>query len=139
MVARIRKAELIDQADIVAAPAARACEDHSFEMPTGVYAAMAALLFGFLAVMTIGFGNPGLAIPMGINAAFLAAFFAVPAIFVRATHDGSRPLRWADFLDKGIGTATGHASGAEAVVLTLLLPVFILLWAVAVVTIAALV
>ena len=139
MVARIRKADLLAQADIVSPPLGRACTDHSFEMPGGIYAAMAIMLFGFLAVMTIGFGNPGLAVPMGINVAFLAAFFAVPAIFVRSTKDGSRALRWADFMEKGIRIESGHATGREAVVLTLLLPTFILLWAVAIVTIAALV
>jgi hypothetical protein len=139
MVARIRKAEVLAHADIVAAPVGRACTDHSFEMPGGVYAAMAVMLFGFLAVMTIGFGNPGLAVPMGINVAFLAAFFAVPVMFVRTTKDGLKAQRWAAFMEKGMETATGHASGREAVVLTLLLPAFILLWGIAVVTIAALV
>ena len=139
MVARIRKADLIAQADIVAAPAPRACTDHSFEMPGGIYIAMAALLFGFLAVMTIGFGNPGLAVPMAINAFFLAAFFAVPAIFVRSTDVGSRALRWSDFMENGIKIESGHATGREAVILTLLLPAFILFWGLAIVTIAALV
>ncbi|HET7709227.1 MAG TPA: hypothetical protein VFK50_06815 [Sphingomicrobium sp.] len=139
MVARIRKADILVQADIVAAPAQRACTDHSFEMPAGVYVAMAVLLFGFLAVMTIGFGNPGLAVPMGVNLAFLAAFFAVPAIFVRTTRDGSKAMRWTAFMDRGIDTETGHASGGEALTLTLLLPACILFWGIAVVTIAALV
>ena len=139
MVARIRKAELLAQADIVAAPAARACTDHSFEMPTGVYGAMAVLLFGFLAVMTIGFGNPGLAVPMGINIAFLAAFFAVPAILVRSARNGPQAMRWSSFMERGIETETGHASGQEAVILTLLLPACILFWAIVIVTIAALV
>jgi hypothetical protein len=40
---------------------------------------------------------------------------------------------------KGIQTATGHSSGGEAVVLVLILPALIFCWAVAVVTIVALV
>ena len=139
MVVRIRKAELLAQADIVAAPPARACTDQSFEMPGGIYAAMAVLLFGFLAVMTLGFGTPGLAVPMGINLFFLAAFFTVPAIFVRSAPACSTALPWAELLQKGIQTESGHASGPEAVILTLLLPAFILFWAIAVVVIAALV
>ena len=139
MVARITKPELLAQADIVAAPVERCCTDHNFEMPSAVYGAMAVLLFGFLVVMTIGFGNPGLAVPMGINIAFLAAFFAVPAVFVRAAKDSSGSMRWSIFMERGIETDTGHASGREAVVLTLLLPACILFWAVAVVTVAALV
>ena len=139
MTRRITESQLLAQADLVPAPEQRACTDHSFEMPGGIYVAMAVLLFGFLGVMTIGFGNPGLAVPMGINIAFLAAFFAVPTIFVRSTGDGARSLRWADFMEKGLRIESGHASGGEAVILTLLLPAFILLWGVAIVIIAALV
>ena len=139
MTRRIAQAQLVAQADIVAAPEQRACTEHSFGMPPAIYGAMAVLLFGFLGVMTIGFGNPGLAVPMGINIVFLTAFFAVPVIFVRASKDGSRSLRWSEFMERGMDTETGHASGLEAVTLTLLLPALIFVWAIGVVAIAALV
>jgi hypothetical protein len=51
----------------------------------------------------------------------------------------SAALRWDDFMDRGVATATGHASGAEATVLVLLLPFLILCFALAVAIIAALV
>jgi hypothetical protein len=108
-------------------------------MPTPLFVAMAALFFGFLAVMTIGFANPGLAVPMAINFVFLTAFFAVPVLFVRAPQGGKTALRWSQFMKAGIETATGHSSGVEAAVLTLLLPLLIFLWAMAFVVIAALV
>lgn len=127
------------EARIVPAPATRACEDHSFELPTGLYVAMAALLFGFLAVLAVGLASPGLVVPMGINFIFLTAFFTVPAIFVRTSHDGSKASNWTRFLDRGIETATGHCAGRDAAVLMLLLPAFIFCWALAVVAIAALV
>lgn len=127
------------EARLVSAPAQRACEDHSFQLPTGLYIAMAALLFGFLAVLAVGLSSPGLVVPMAINFIFLTAFFAVPAIFVRTARDGSRASSWTSFLDRGIETATGHCEGKDAAVLMLLLPAFIFCWALAIVAIAALV
>ena len=136
MSVRVDPALLKSQAQIVAAPAQRACEDHGFELPTGLYVAMAALFFGFLAVLAVGMSSPGLIVPMGINFAFLTAFFAVPAIFVRSAGD-TRATSWTRFLDEGIMTATGHSTGKEAAVLVLVLPVFIFCWALAIVAIAA--
>jgi hypothetical protein len=136
MSVRVDAVQLQSQAQIVAAPIQRACEDHSFELPNGLYAAMAALFFGFLAVLAVGLSDPGLVVPMGINFAFLTAFFAVPAIFVRSAGDTSAKS-WAHFMDRGIETATGHSSGKEAAVLVLVLPVFIFCWALAIVAIAA--
>ena len=124
-------------AKLVPPPIQRACEDHHFELPTGLYVAMAALLFGFLAVLAIGLANPGLVVPMAINFAFLTAFFAVPTIFVRASGDDKRSLRWSEFMARGIDTATGRVSGGEAIVLVLLLPALIFCWSLAIVAINA--
>lgn len=129
---------LAAQREIVAPPLQRACDDQSFELPTGIYAAMAALLFGFLVVLTIGFGNPGLVLPMAINFIFLTAFFAIPAIFVRSGKAG-RTLSWSQLIRRGVRTEAGHAGGGEAAILVLMLPAFIFLWSIAIVTINALV
>jgi hypothetical protein len=139
MSVRVDPVQLKAEARLVAAPAERSCTDHSFELPGGLYAAMATLLFGFLAVLAIGLPTPGLVVPMAINFIFLTAFFAVPAIFVRVSRDPVRASSWAAFLDRGIDTATGRCSGRDAAVLMLVLPAFIFAWAVAIVTIAALV
>ena len=139
MSAHHQSAALLKRDEIVAAPTARACNDHSFEFPTRIYGAMIALFFGFLAVMAIGFAEPAMVVPMGINFFFLTAFFAVPAIFVRASPDdvGPRALRWSDFMRNGVETATGRTSGGEAVVLALILPFLVLCWGIAVTIIAA--
>ena len=137
MTERIDQGQMVEHASIVASPNGRSCEDHSFEMPTSVYAAMAVLFFGFLAVMTIGFASPGIAVPMAINFVFLTAFFAVPVLFVRAPGSSNLALKWSRFMRNGIQTATGHSSGGEAAVLTLLLPFLIFLWSVAIVLINA--
>lgn len=139
MTRHIDEARLLARDEIVPGPAVRGSEDHGFELPPAVFRAMAALFFGFLAVLTVGLSEPHLVVPMGVNFFFLTAFFAVPAVFVGVTRGESRPLRWSEFMRKGIQTATGHSSGREAVVLILILPVLIFLWAIAIVTIAALV
>jgi hypothetical protein len=138
MSVRVDPIQLQADARVVAAPNERSCQDHSFELPTGLYIAMAALFFGFLAVLAIGLQTPGLIVPMAINFVFLAAFFGVPAIFVRSTKDDSRAKSWSRFMDRGIDTANGHSSGKEAAVLMLVLPVFIFGWSLAIVTITAL-
>lgn len=139
MTSRIDRVKLLARDEIVASPAQRACEDHSFELPPAIFGAMAALFFGFLGVLAIGLAEPQLIVPMGVNFAFLTAFFAVPAIFAGVTKDESRSLRWSEFMRKGIDTATGHSSGSEAAVLVLVLPALIFFWAIAIVTIVALV
>jgi hypothetical protein len=126
-------------AKLVPAPPLRACVDHSFELPTGMYVAIAALLFGFLAVLAIGLSNPNLLVPMAVCFAFLTAFFAVPAIFVRATPGDQQALKWTQFMVRGVETATGHSSGKEAAILILMLPALIFCWSVAIVAINALI
>jgi hypothetical protein len=138
MVARIRKAELLAQADFVAAPA-RACQDQSFELPSSIYAATAALFLGFVGVLSFAFMSPIMAIVLGICVSFIAAFFAIPTIFVRTTPDAPPALTWTRFAEAGIDTATGRTSATEATILVLLLPFLILCWAIAIATIAALI
>lgn len=139
MTRSIHQAELLAQDEIVASPQPRACNDRSFEMPSAIYGMMAALFFGFMAVMAVGFSHPEMVVPMGINFAFLTAFFAVPAVVVNASVDGRRALLWSEFMRKGIETATGRSSGGEAAILVLLLPFLVFCWAVAIVVIAALI
>lgn len=130
---------LVARDEIVAAPVARACDDQSFELPTGLYVAMGVMFLGFVTVLSVAF-NGEMAVSYGVILAFLAAFFAIPSLFVRIAGDSrTRALGWYEFMAKGIDTATGHASGAGATVLVLLLPFLILCFAIAVVTIAALV
>lgn len=141
MSARQQSSVLLFRNEIVAPPAPRACDDHTFEFPTGIYVAMATLLFGFLSVMAVGFADPGLVVPMAVSFVFLTAFFGVPVVFVTGSPKdvGPRALRWSEFMREGVDTATGRISGREAVVLTLVLPFLIFCWAVAIVAIAALI
>lgn len=131
---------LIARDEIVAPPAPRACDDQSFELPTGIYVAMAIMFAGFVAVLGTAFRGE-MAVSLGVIFFFLAAFFAVPSLWPRLkpVESRTRALGWQEFMDKGIDTATGRVSGASAIVLVLLLPFLILCFAIAVATIAALV
>ena len=118
--------------------------DRNFELPTGLYVATAGLYLGFLAVMAAGLGNPGLVIPMAIFAFFIVAGFGVPAIWTRLKSNAvdantTRPLTTGQFESKGIMTHTGKLAPRDAAIQMLILPVLIVLWACAAVTIAALV
>ena len=140
MTARFNSKILVAREEIVPSPASRACEDHNWELPNGVYLAMALFFSGAIAVLATAFSS-GMAVSYGIIFAFLVAFFAIPALFVKTSrgHGDTKPLDWDFFREKGIATATGRASAGEATTLVLLLPFLILCWAVAVAVIAALV
>jgi hypothetical protein len=141
MTARYQPDILADRADIVAPPPQRSCEDHNWGLPNGIYAAMAVCFMGAIAVLALCFRS-GMVVSYGVIFLFIAAFFAIPAIFVRTSRNRGSTLRaasWNEFLDKGITTATGRMKAGEAAVLVLMLPVLILCWAIAVAIIAALV
>jgi len=133
MTSRQNPEVLIARDEIVAAPVARACEDQSFELPGGLYAAMVILFAGFIAVLGLGFSGGHMAVAYGVIFAFLAAFFAIPAMFQQ-----KQGLSWSMFRYKGVETPSGRTSAAEATVLVLLLPFVVLCFGIAVVTIAAL-
>jgi hypothetical protein len=132
-------AEVFAQRDeIVAPPGARACEDHSFELPSALFGIMAALFFGFMVVMAVGFAHPEMIVPMAIIFVFLIMFFGVPAIFVGAAPaNSSRAMTWSRLMSHGVDTATGLTSGREAAVRMLTLPFLIFCWGMVVVAIAA--
>src|SRR6476619_2617878 len=123
MTTRQKPEVLIARDEIVAAPAARACDDQSFELPGGLYAAMASMFAGFVAVLSFAFRGGHMAVVYGVIFAFIAAFFAVPALFPAMAPDetSTKALSWFEFGDRGIATATGHASAREATILVLLL------------------
>jgi hypothetical protein len=137
MTRHIEHAKLLAREEVVSSPAPSAFHDQGFELPPVLFRAMAALFFGFLAVLWIGLAEPHLVVPMGVNFVFLMAFFAVPAALVGVTETERRPLGWSEFMRNGIQTATGRSSGSDAAVLILVLPALIFLWALAIVAIAA--
>lgn len=131
---------LAGQADIVAPPTPLACEDRTFELPTPILVGVFGLFMAYLGVMSLGFMAEMLVLPMVVNVIFVAAFAYVPAkwaLMKPAKRD--RAKTWGELREQGLDTPTGRTSAGEAATLVLLLPVCILFWGIAVVTIAALV
>ena len=136
---RIDRTRVLAAEEIVEGPIQRACSDQTFELPTGLYVATALMFAGFVAVLGLSFSGH-MAVSLGVIFAFIAAFFVIPSLFIIAAPDsGGRALKWREFLERGIDTATGHTSARSATVLVLALPVLIMFFALAVATIAAIV
>ena len=138
MVAYLDKKQLLANSEVVPPPSA-AWDDRNFELPPVLLVGVFGLFMAFLGVMTLGFINPALVLPMVVNVIFVAAFAYVPAKWATMKPEkAKRAMRWDEFRQKGIETLTGHTSASEATVLVLLLPFLIFCWSVAVVVIAAL-
>lgn len=133
--------QLAAHAEIVTAPRGHeTVVDRTFGLPRRLYVATVALYLGFVLTLGIGFGNPEMAIPVAIFVVFILAGFGVPALWTRiGPDDASRPLSWGRFTEDGIMTLTGRVAAPHAAAQVLVLPVLIVLWATAVLVIAALV
>ncbi|WP_205479791.1 hypothetical protein [Sphingomonas arenae] len=145
MTARIDQLELLARQEIVTAPVLPApisegCKDRTFELPTGLLLAVFGLFAAYLAVMSIGFADAGLVVPMAVNFIFVAAFAVVPMLWARMKPaKDAKALSFDRFLARGIRTETGTCGAGSASIQVLMLPAFIFLWGIAVTTIAALV
>jgi len=112
----------------------------NFELPKGLYMTTALCYLAFLGILATAFASPGLVLPMAACIFFLFVFFGISAIWTRmAPESRKEPMNWGQLRRRGIATNVGHLSGGEAAIQMLLLPVLIVMWALAVVTIAALI
>ena len=113
--------------------------DRTFGLPKALYGATIACYLGFLALTAVAFGNPELIIPMVIFAGIIVVGFAVPTIWTRLKPETkkARSLDLDHFASRGIMTNTGPLKAKDATIQVLILPVLVLLWGLAVVTIAA--
>ncbi|HET6942909.1 MAG TPA: hypothetical protein VFH89_12175 [Sphingomicrobium sp.] len=114
-----RAAELEGKIDVNGAPAVPDLPGAAGVMIVGVYTA----LMGAFAITLAHEGHAAFAI--GIGAFFVAMFFAVPLVFLRLEKDKSRRPTLTAFLETGIETATGHLSGAGALVQMLIVPLLL--------------
>lgn len=116
-------------------------ETRHFDLPVALHAGYFGLVLAYLGVMFLGFRSPGMIIPIAICVIFTVGFYAVPALWsgMKPDHEDDRPLGMDALLQRGITTHTGWCRGRDAIVQVMLLPVLILGWGFAVVTIAALV
>lgn len=114
--------------------------DRTFELPAALYGATVAGYLAFLGITAAAFGNPGLILPMAIFTFFIIAGFGVPTVWAKMDPAKlAKAKSWARFQRDGINTLTGHNTAGEATVQVLILPALIVVWGLAVVTIAALV
>jgi len=143
MAQKLNREAMATQADVHAAMpvAAQAHQvDRTFELPPVLYGATVACYLVFLALTAAAFGNIELVIPMAIFVFFIVAGFGVPTVWARmAPETTAKASTWARFQRDGIKTLTGHNTASQATVQVLILPVLIVAWGLAVVTIAALV
>jgi hypothetical protein len=135
--------QLAKKATILTAPQASSDSAHqvdrSFEMPTALYGATVGLYLAFLGIMFAGFYSPGLIVPMAIFVVFVVGGFGVPSLWVRIKPETKqRAMTMGEFGQKGIMTNTGLLAPRDATIQMLILPVLIVIWGIAVVTIAAL-
>ena len=142
MAERITRELIAEQAIIHEAAALRlpTSVDRSFELPAGLYATMAGLFFAAAGVMALGFAAPAMIVPTAIIAVFIAMFFGTAAMWMRMKPDHPQRLTpWSRFVRDGVMTPFGRSAARDATIQVLILPVLILLWGIAVVTIAAVV
>lgn len=143
MAQKLNREMMAAQADVHAAMpvAAQAHEvDRTFELPAALYGVTVACYLTFLAITAAAFGNPELIMPMAIFTFFIFAGFGVPTVWAKMEPAKlAQAKSWMRFQRDGIKTLTGHNTASEATVQVLILPVLIVAWGLAVVTIAALV
>jgi hypothetical protein len=112
----------------------------TFELPGVLFGLSAAAYFGFVALLATAFATGELILPAAVIAILITAGFGVPALWARMQPGSAgRALGWGEFRRRGIMTHTGRMTAGDATVQVLILPTLILLWAVAVATIAALI
>ena len=121
-------------------PRAAYVVDRNFELPRGIYIATVACYLTFLATTALAFSTPELIIPMVIFTVFIVAGFGLPTVWTKLSPDAPAKARsWTAFQRDGIKSLTGHNTAGAATVQVLILPVLLVVWGLAVVTIAAIV
>lgn len=71
---------------------------------------------------------------MAVCVTFIIGYFGIPAVWTRMAPGSSskRSMGWNQFANRGIATLTGRLSAGEATVQMLILPILVVLWALAV-------
>jgi Flp pilus assembly protein TadB len=111
-----------------------------FDLHPALHVALFGGFAAFLAILAVGLMTRELIIPMAICFAFVLAAFVTPALWAKLQPQQSGRLpNWSEFMEEGVDTATGRLSGGAAIVQVLILPALLTLWALAIVTIKALV
>lgn len=121
---------------IETAPQQPVAVDRSFGFPPALHIGLGGVFLAFLAILGFGLAAPALLIPIAICMLFTVAIFAVPALWVGMKPDNPvKSPRWAEFQLRGVMTATGRCSANAAIAQMYVVPLVVLGWGVAIVTI----
>lgn len=96
------------------------------DVPAAVGVMMALAYVSIVAVLAITIANAGQGpFMIAVDIIFLAAFFAVPAIFLKLERDPARRPRMSRFMSQGMQTYTGHVTGSGALAQMFVVPVLL--------------
>lgn len=95
------------------------------DLPTAAGGLLAGSYVAILGAFVVTIQGARADFAMVIAAFYIGMFFAVPALFLRLEKRGARRPSLREFLDRGVDTATGHISGAGALVQMLVVPVLL--------------
>ncbi len=131
--------DIVDPAKVEAAAAAeRAGEARPKpasavpDMPAVAGIFMVAVYAGLMGAFALTMAGDGATIfAIFIGAFYVFMFVSVPAVFLGVEQDGARRPSLAEFLEKGIETATGPISGTGALVQMLIVPFLLTLGVIA--------
>lgn len=114
--------------------------DRTFEIPKGLYIATVGIYLSYLLLMGAAFQADHMVVIIGICMISVCAGFGVPALWAMMEPDNdSTNMTWQQFVRNGIETHTGLLAAKDATIQMMILPVLILAWGMAIVTIAAIV
>ncbi len=96
------------------------------DVPSSVGLLMVGIYVSIVALFALTIANAGQGpFMIAIDAMFLAAFFAVPAIFLKQERDPARRPTMSRFLSQGMQTYTGHVTGGGALTQMFVVPVLL--------------
>ncbi len=96
------------------------------DVPASVGIALIGAYVSIIGLFALTIANAGEGpLMIGIDVAFLAAFFTVPTLFLKFEGDPAKRPSFLKFLDQGMQTYTGPVSGAGALVQMFIVPVLL--------------
>ena len=142
----LKQADLMAAAELAVAPAPELkrnvredIESRHFDLPVSLHTGFFGAFLAYLGIMAVGFPHPEMILPMAIFIFFTVAFYVVPMAWAKlAPSHANKAMPMHQLMGEGIAIESGRASGRDAAVQVLILPVLILGWGIAVVSIAAL-
>lgn len=138
--ARIETFDIVDPASVAEAGRAFKPEAAVPDIPASIGALLSAVYLVLIAILAVTIANRGEGLlVIAVDLFFLAAFLAVPAIFLKIEGDSAVRPSLSRFLAEGVQTYTGHVGGSAALVQMFIVPVLLSLGVLAIGIIAGLV